>query len=687
MFMATNYTIMDILRSITTTKDEMKVSIGTNNDNITDFSYLIHNAKVDYYNNGLIYGYEKVWKDIYGNDVLIPGPYPTEIGGKVDVPGEEVEWDGTYEGLIDIMEIVLDARLAMKTELGTSSDVFATYPYTTQTILQERYEDGFDLGQDTGVQQVMIAPTIHSNGEQVVLTTPIPNSRIVYTIDDGIPIVYTGPITINNEFTITALTEAGPDWIYKSVDVSAYITLTPPDVPVIDVYMNVITITNPNIGGTIFYSFDNQTFVAYTGPITINEGQEGVIYAYCVRANLASEIVSAEFNYLYTISANEYLTITMTGGSGIISLRHKSGDSSKMNLCNVEVSKNNGEWTTLNLANGRFYNGDEYRFRSKTGYYDEKVLSISEYIFNIGTNGEEPLNNPQVRYTISGNIMSLLYNDVYSKTLKADETFSSLFSNIDRDGICTSAGNLVLPATKLSPDCYMNLLYGGGIFTSASDFPVLPATTLARRCYYGMFRALTTMTAPVDLSNYILPAMNLAEACYMYMFADNELQGIPNLPATNLAPSCYAWMFYSCNLNTLHGQPTTPNITLPATTLANGCYSFMFCNSTEIISSVVLPATILVPLCYEQMFKHSYSIRRIECAAVNVTPSDRYDYVNAPNDYTPNWLTQYYNLWNAFSGGIFVKSPDATWLVGSVKVGDEYIVHGIPNTWTIINSE
>jgi hypothetical protein len=50
--------------------------------------------------------------------------------------------------------------------------------------------------------------------------------------------------------------------------------------------------------------------------------------------------------------------------------------------------------------------------------------------------------------------------------------------------------------------------------TSLTEAPVLPATTLADNCYFGMFSGCTSLTKSPDL-----PATELnKESCYKYMF-------------------------------------------------------------------------------------------------------------------------------------------------------------------------
>ena len=107
--------------------------------------------------------------------------------------------------------------------------------------------------------------------------------------------------------------------------------------------------------------------------------------------------------------------------------------------------------------------------------------------------------------------------------------------------------------------------------TSLTAAPALPATSLARDCYYGMFISCKSLTAAPEL-----PATTLASSCYGEMFMGcTSLTAAPELPATTLADTCYAEMFYGCT-----NLQTAPE--LLATTLARDCYSYMFADSPKI---------------------------------------------------------------------------------------------------------
>lgn len=86
------------------------------------------------------------------------------------------------------------------------------------------------------------------------------------------------------------------------------------------------------------------------------------------------------------------------------------------------------------------------------------------------------------------------------------------------------------------------------------------------------------------------------------------------LPATTLSKNCYSGMFAGCSK--LSGGPAE----LPALTLAPGCYSNMFKGCGEIMwaTALVLPATELVDSCYLNMFDGCGNLYKLTCLATTI---------------------------------------------------------------------
>ena len=208
---------------------------------------------------------------------------------------------------------------------------------------------------------------------------------------------------------------------------------------------------------------------------------------------------------------------------------------------------------------------------------------------------------------VYGNIMSLIYGDDFvGKTTMSDFSLENVFtgSNI------IDAGNLILPATTLAERCYFDMFYN---CTSLTTAPVLPATTLANYCYDGMFWGCTSLTQAPEL-----PATTLVERCYYDMFKGcTSLTQAPELPATTLAKYCYEGMFSGCTSLTQAPE-------LPATKLADICYMAMFYGCTSLTTAPELPATTLEPDCYDGMFAGCTSL--VNAPELPATTLNRYCY-------------------------------------------------------------
>ena len=257
----------------------------------------------------------------------------------------------------------------------------------------------------------------------------------------------------------------------------------------------------------------------------------------------------------------------------------------------IDYKLNGGEWTSITSNTDSsaptitVNPGDKLQLRGNNAQYaiDSKFgLSCSYF-------GGSAL------FEAEGNIMSLIYGDDFknNSTISGDYTFAGLFRG------CT---NLV----------------------SAENL-ILPATTLAERCYYEMFQGCTSLTIA------------------------------PELPATSLAMGCYDSMFQSCTSLT-----TAP--ALPSTTLAENCYQFMFQGCISLTAAPELPATTLALYCYQFMFSGCKNLNYIKCLATNVSG---YSYTNY-------WVD------GVASTGTFVKNPNmASWPTGD---------NGIPTGWTVQNA-
>ena len=229
--------LLKILGTIYDTKKRMKAVLGTQSDDICEYPTLIHNYFVDayneYYPDGYETGYNDAWTQILGTQPLVPPTTPEQRQKQEYTPNIPTVTEYRDQRLADnlsvIMEEVYQARLGMKEELGTNSDLFVTYPDLLENMIEEGGEDGFynkgyEDGWDDAIEiirdEYLPAPTLTQTGNYVTISTTINNGIIKYTIDDGPETIYTEPIALNLEpeesVVVTAWVEVGSTEIIKS---------------------------------------------------------------------------------------------------------------------------------------------------------------------------------------------------------------------------------------------------------------------------------------------------------------------------------------------------------------------------------------------------------------------------------------------------------------------------------------
>ena len=314
---------------------------------------------------------------------------------------------------------------------------------------------------------------------------------------------------------------------------------------------------------------------------------------------------------------NSYLTIESLADNDTVTLRiPEELTSAQMNW--IAYSTDATNWTVLEV-NGTLQKdtiilnqGEKVYFKGLGKQCDTVIDNYWHFVYIRGS----------ADHVVYGNIMSLLYGDDFASQTAFPEgstyAFGYLFHGNEH---LVSAENLILPATSLAYGCYYGMFawwyllslpiselpaieleelcyqymyYACNSLTTASS---LPATTLANQCYLGMFNSCTSLTsAPA------LPAVDLASHCYQNMFRDcTSLTEAPELPALDLAPSCYVRMFKGCS-----ALATAP--VLPATNLATECYYEMFEGCESLTTAPELPATTLADRCYYLMFCNCTSL-------------------------------------------------------------------------------
>ena len=205
-------------------------------------------------------------------------------------------------------------------------------------------------------------------------------------------------------------------------------------------------------------------------------------------------------------------------------------------ISGLQYSVNFGEWKTVVAYKEITFGGDKGDLRLRGTNTDGTASAFNRY-------STIKFTDPNVKVACTGDIRTLLNWKSYSTVDTQNARFCNLF-------------------------------YGCTALTSAPD---LPATTLAKACYYGMFIDCTSLTSAPELKATTLAT----ECCYDMFYGCTSLASAPNLLATKLANYCYWQMFYGCT--SLTSAPE-----LKATTLAPNCYSGMFRDCTKLSTVTML---------------------------------------------------------------------------------------------------
>ena len=209
-------------------------------------------------------------------------------------------------------------------------------------------------------------------------------------------------------------------------------------------------------------------------------------------ANKTNVSLAKELEYL-TLSALEdgEITITISSDLGTSCATYLSYSKDKSVWERTDI---NGKNQTITIPVSR---GDNVYLKGKAKqWYDPTERGHASI-------------NSTANINVSGNIMSLLYEDNFEdKTVFPDNSeyvFSFLFWG--NKHLC-SAEKLILPATTLVEGCYRFMFYMCSSLTTA---PALPATKLVNNCYWSMFNGCTSLNSITMLATDISASNCLEE--------------------------------------------------------------------------------------------------------------------------------------------------------------------------------
>ena len=169
--------------------------------------------------------------------------------------------------------------------------------------------------------------------------------------------------------------------------------------------------------------------------------------------------------------SKDYLTFEITNGGTIL---YRYNRASKI----IEYSKNGGEWLSLSPSTSGTQilvnTGDKLRFKFSGGSFGDSEEGIANSF-------ETSVSDP-VRFTVSGNLMSLVDGDNFLTSSK-QMAFCNFFQLFDQCYGLTDISNLIFP-DHVSGECYKQMFRNCGNLVTG---PTLPAKQLVTECYSNMF--------------------------------------------------------------------------------------------------------------------------------------------------------------------------------------------------------
>ena len=332
-------------------------------------------------------------------------------------------------------------------------------------------------------------------------------------------------------------------------------------------------------------------FMSFSGPQTnTNKSNQLTLTMERKMARVVVEI--AAFNDQYTKNAT-VKSVTINGNIKA----YKHSDNKFYALINPNsTSSTTAPFLTLEVEDGTstttetltntptFEAGKSYTYKLKVGKNKISVFGISVANWNTGTitEGSKAELVPFVTFTADG-------EQKFKMTTTGTYEIKGLEYSVNNGDWATVEAGTEVPFGGDKGDLRLRGTNTNGTATTDDEYSTITFTDKnVKVACTGDIRTLQ------DWRNY--STVNTQNAKFCYLFKDCAvLTSAPDLPATTLAKNCYFGMFRGCT--SLEKAPE-----LKATTLANNCYSRMFSGCTSLEKAPELKATTLATECYESMF-------------------------------------------------------------------------------------
>ena len=224
-------------------------------------------------------------------------------------------------------------------------------------------------------------------------------------------------------------------------------------------------------------SLDGTTFGALPIGRLTGDGTETVTLKYSGTRKVKSVTATTDATPAEPVTLATPLTIEAITAGTIVVINPQEGMQYLTNGGTTKTAMTNYTTTYIPLEAGQ-----------KVQFYGNGT-SITQYGFDHETSFQAESNGFTCK--VYGNIMSLVNETGYetATTLSGQYVFWCLFAGNDA---LTDASELLLPATTLTKSCYSGMFSGCSSLTAG---PKLPATELAEACYNAMFYNCSSLTS------------------------------------------------------------------------------------------------------------------------------------------------------------------------------------------------
>lgn len=398
--------------------------------------------------------------------------------------------------------------------------------------------------------------------------------------------------------------------------------------------------------------------------ILVQKSNEGIILG--IKVNNGIKIISKNDFFTITALASGDIQISIPGN---VILQSQDGKEF-IPFKSISYSKDLINWKTeypKSTIRGKEFDG--YRTINIPVNKGDKVYlkgdALCWYTNCNGTSTKNSNNNLHIastaKFSISGNILSLFYEDNFKNYNKFPKIPSGEYGNYN---------------PRHFPYVFYKstFLYDARELKLPNDAPEL--------CYYATFQGCTSLKFPMKS----LPALSPKMMAYTSMFQESGIVETPEILAEEVEASTFSMTFYNCKSLTKCTSSLKPKLLYSQSynQMFKGCTSLikapeiqathhdasgnyhmgqMFSGCTSLTSSPSLKIQTLGKQGYYQLFYGCKNLNKIEMLATDVSAT--------------GCLSSWVN--GVASAGIFIKSSTATWDITGVD--------GIPSGWIIKNED